>query len=230
MKSESIINIATALAAAQGEFSAVPKGSSNPFFKSKYAALPDVVATATPVLSKHGLSFAQFVDSDEIGDLLTTYLMHASGEFISHSMRLHVTKANDPQSQGSAITYARRYSLMSAIGLVADDDDDGNAASFAADIAARKASGNATTPTPVKQSLDSKVAAAAGQPAPAKPTGMATEKMTRMIWAICHKTLNYDDAQQFSAVSGVIGREINDLNKLTFDEAKSVIEYLQSIQ
>lgn len=230
MKSESIINLATALAAAQGEFSAVPKGATNPFFKSKYAALPDVVATAAPVLSKHGLSFAQFVDSDEIGDLLTTYLMHASGEFISHSMRLHVAKSNDPQSQGSAITYARRYSLMSAIGLVADDDDDGNAATMAAEM--RKVFVQPQSqPAQPKQSLDSKVAAAAaGQPAPAKPQGMATEKMTRMIWAICHKTLNYDDAQQFATVSGVVGRSLDDLSKLTFDEAKAVIEHLQSLQ
>ena len=221
MKSDSIANLAVALAGAQGEFSAVPKGADNPFFKSKYAALPDVVATATPVLSKHGLSVAQFVDSDDIGDLLTTYLMHTSGEFISHSMRLHVAKSNDPQSQGSAITYARRYSYMSALGLVADVDDDGNSASFAADV--RKAS----SPSP---SLAAKVASEAGQPAPARPTGLATEKMTRMIWAICHKTLNYDDATQFATVSSVVGRDISDLTKLTFDEAKKVIEHLQSLQ
>jgi len=228
MKSDSIKNLAVALAAAQGEFSAVPKGADNPFFKSKYAALPDVVATATPVLSKNGLSVAQFVDSDDLGDLLTTYLLHSSGEFISHSMRLHVAKSNDPQSQGSAITYARRYSYMAALGLVADNDDDGNAATFAADV--QKAFVKPAQSAPPKQSLDSKVASAAGQPAPAKASGMATEKMTRMIWAICHKTLNFDDAQQFATVSEVIGREISDLTKLTFDEAKKVIEHLQSLQ
>ena len=128
MKSESIQELAKALLAAQAEFSAVPKGSDNPFYKSKYAALPDVVKHAGPVLSKHGLAVSQFVDNVNGEDALTTYLIHSSGEWISHSMLLHLVK-NDPQAQGSAITYARRYSYMACLGLVADEDDDGNAAS-----------------------------------------------------------------------------------------------------
>jgi hypothetical protein len=125
MQSESINELAEALVAAQGEFSAVPKGSVNPFFKSKYAALPDVVASASPVLAKHGLAVTQFVSDD---DTLTTYLIHKSGQFIAHRAELHLVK-DDPQSVGSAVTYQRRYSYMSCLGLVADDDDDGNAAS-----------------------------------------------------------------------------------------------------
>lgn len=128
MRSESIQELAKALLAAQAEFSAVPKGSDNPFFKSKYAALPDVVKHTTPVLAKHGLGVSQFVDNVNGEDALTTYLIHSSGEFISHSMILHLVK-DDPQAQGSAITYARRYSYMACLGLVADEDDDGNAAS-----------------------------------------------------------------------------------------------------
>jgi len=133
-RSETIGELAKALVGAQGEFSAVPKGSVNPFFKSKYAALPDVVQHAGPVLAKHGLAISQFittgrdVDGAQAGDSLVTYLLHTSGEFICHEMRLHLVK-NDPQAQGSAVTYARRYSYMSALGLVADDDDDGNAGS-----------------------------------------------------------------------------------------------------
>ena len=128
MRSETIQELAKALLAAQAEFSAVPKGSDNPFFKSKYAALPDVVKHTTPVLVKHGLGVSQFVDNVRGEDALTTYLIHSSGEFISHSMILHLVK-DDPQAQGSAITYARRYSYMACLGLVADEDDDGNAAS-----------------------------------------------------------------------------------------------------
>jgi hypothetical protein len=125
MKSESIKELSAALVAAQGEFSAVVKGNVNPFFKSKYAALPDVIASATPVLVKHGLAVTQFMSED---DTLTTYLLHSSGEFISHASSLHLVK-NDPQSHGSATTYARRYAYMSCLGLVADEDDDGNKAS-----------------------------------------------------------------------------------------------------
>lgn len=122
MLSESINELASALVKAQAEFGAVPKGSVNPFFKSKYAALPDVVQHATPILTKHGLAVSQFIDAD---DTMTTYLLHSSGQFIAHTMTMHLVKS-DPQSQGSAVTYARRYSYMSALGLVADEDDDGN--------------------------------------------------------------------------------------------------------
>ena len=129
MQSPEINELATALVAAQAEFSAVPKVSVNPFFKSKYAALPDVVQSASPVLAKHGLAVSQFITHDESGgDALLTYLIHKSGQFMAYSMKLHLVK-DDPQAQGSAVTYARRYSYMSALGLVADEDDDGNSAS-----------------------------------------------------------------------------------------------------
>lgn len=129
MNSPELNELATALVAAQAEFGAVPKGSVNPFFKSKYAALPDVVAHATPILSKHGLAVSQFIDGEYLGgDALVTYLLHTSGQYISHVMKLHLPK-DDPQGQGSAVTYARRYAYMAALGLVADEDDDGQRAS-----------------------------------------------------------------------------------------------------
>ena len=131
MNSPEINELAAALVAAQAEFSAVPKGSTNPFFKSKYAALPDVVQHAGPVLAKNGLAISQHITQDESGnDALLTYLLHKSGQFIAYAMKLHMVK-DDPQAQGSAITYARRYAYMSALGLEADDDDDGNSASKA---------------------------------------------------------------------------------------------------
>ena len=73
MQSEQINELAAALVAAQAEFSAVPKESANPFFKSSYAALPDVVKHATPVLARHGLAVSQFISE---ADTLTTYLLH----------------------------------------------------------------------------------------------------------------------------------------------------------
>lgn len=127
--SPSIIKLSKALVMAQAEFSAVPKESENPFFKSKYAALPDVIKHTSPVLSKHGLAVSQFISNDGNGnDSLTTVLIHESGEYMLHSMLLHLVK-DDPQSQGSAVTYARRYAYMACLGVVSDEDDDGNAAS-----------------------------------------------------------------------------------------------------
>jgi hypothetical protein len=129
MQSNEINELAAALAKAQGEFAAVPKGDTNPFFQSKYAGLPDVVGTASPVLSKNGLAVSQFIVQNELGeDCLKTYLLHSSGQFIEHSMKMYLTKL-DSQGMGSATTYARRYSYMSVLGLVADEDDDGNKAS-----------------------------------------------------------------------------------------------------
>jgi ERF superfamily len=130
MHTEQLDLLAAALVKAQTEFTAIPKDSANPFFKSKYAGLPVVVEKASPILSKNGLAISQHVDVNDHGhDVLVTYLLHTSGQFLVHAMRLHLVK-DDPQAQGSAITYARRYSYMAVLGLVADDDDDGNAASL----------------------------------------------------------------------------------------------------
>lgn len=120
--------LAAALVAAQAEFSAIPKNSDNPFFKSKYADLATVVAVTSPILAKHGLGLSQFPSGTQEHPALTTYLIHSSGQFVACEMPLYLPK-NDPQGQGSALTYARRYAYMAVLGLVADEDDDGNAAS-----------------------------------------------------------------------------------------------------
>jgi len=160
MNSPELDQLASALVAAQAEFGAVPKGSVNPFFKSKYAALPDVVAHATPILSKHGLAVSQFIDAEYTGgDALVTYLLHKSGQFICHVMKLHLVK-DDPQAQGSAVTYARRYAYMSALGLVADEDDDGNKA------------------TQAKSGYYEQSSAPAKKSAPAKPITVPTDAPT----------------------------------------------------
>jgi hypothetical protein len=125
--------LSAALVAFQGEIGAVAKTSANPFFKSKYAALPDVVAHAQPILAKHGLAVSQTIGfwqtvDGQVLDTLATSLIHESGEYMCDTMRLHLPK-DDPQGQGSAVTYARRYAYMAILGLVADEDDDGNAGS-----------------------------------------------------------------------------------------------------
>lgn len=150
-RSEQIQELAAALAQAQGEFEVVAKDSLNPFFKSKYAALPDVVKSASPILAARGLSVTQLMDED---DTLTTILLHSSGQFIGATARLHLIK-DDPQAQGSATTYLRRYAYMSILGLVADVDDDGNAASKRTEtterrvVAANTVKRSAPTPEPV---------------------------------------------------------------------------------
>ena len=119
--------LAAALVAAQAEFSAVPKTAENPFFHSKYADLASVVKSAQPILAKHGLAVSQHPTVVDGEPSLTTYLLHSSGQSLQSTMRLCAAK-HDPQGQGAAITYARRFAYQAVLGLVADDDDDGNRA------------------------------------------------------------------------------------------------------
>lgn len=132
MHSEHINEIASALNKVQAEIKPALKDSDNPYFKSKYADLSAVWESCRVSLCKNGLSVTQTVDWSGVTgstiSVLTTMLMHTSGQWISGSQILNPVK-NDPQGVGSAITYARRYGLSAIIGIVSDDDDDGNAAS-----------------------------------------------------------------------------------------------------
>lgn len=127
-QSETIGKLAEALAAAQGELKPVPRDKENPYFKSKYADLASIVEVAAPILSRHGLAVVQMPGFIEGTEVLTTSIMHSSGEWVSEQMPLFITK-RDAQGIGSAITYARRYAYGSAVGIVTDEDDDGNQAS-----------------------------------------------------------------------------------------------------
>jgi len=124
-KSESIKEIATALCKFQGEVGKIKKGETNPFFKSKYASLADILDVIRQPLAENGLSFVQLPEAEH---QLTTLLMHTSGEWIRSTYSMTPAK-NDPQGLGSVITYQRRYALGAVLGLNIDEDDDGNAAS-----------------------------------------------------------------------------------------------------
>ena len=130
MHSENINELATALAKAQGELRPAVKSSANPFYKSQYAALPEVMEACRAALSKHGLAIVQIIMFDTSTQWLETMLIHSSGQWFKGMYPIRPVK-NDPQGLGSAETYARRYALMAMVGIVADDesDDDANAAS-----------------------------------------------------------------------------------------------------
>ena len=125
--SESITKFAAAFAKAQGEIGSAHKDAKNPHFGSKYADLASVTDAIRPSAAKYGIAFFQdgtLVEGNKI--LLTTRVIHESGEWIEHEMLMPVAKV-DPQGFGSAMTYARRYALQAAFG-VAPAEDDGNAA------------------------------------------------------------------------------------------------------
>ena len=124
-----ITELAKALNEFQAELVTVGKNSDNPFFKSKYADLADIMKQAQPVLTKHGLSVVQLPDNIEGKPALTTYLLHKSGQSVKATVPLTLAK-EDPQGVGSAITYMRRYGYAAALQIVIDEDDDGNKATY----------------------------------------------------------------------------------------------------
>ncbi|MGL1833049.1 ERF family protein [Rhodocyclaceae bacterium SMB388] len=121
-------NIAAALVKAQKAFGPALKTSSNPHFRSKYADLSACVEAVVDALNANGIMLSQTTRECEDGVIVETVFLHESGESWS-SGPLHVpAPKSDPQGYGSALTYARRYSLMAACGI-APEDDDGNAGS-----------------------------------------------------------------------------------------------------
>ncbi len=131
-KSESIIELAKALSTFQGKIQPVKKDAANPFFKSHYATLDAIWDAIRKPLTDSGLSVTQTLDIRGEKSVLNTTLLHSSGEWITSSMLLNPVK-DDPQGLGSAISYARRYSLCAMLGIVADEDDDGATASIKPD-------------------------------------------------------------------------------------------------
>lgn len=124
-QSESIKELAKALMDFQSEVETIKKDATNPFFKSKYASLENTVKVIRAPMKKNGLSFSQFPTGE---NELTTIIMHISGEWIKATARMY-PKGSTPQDQGGAITYMRRYALAASLGIVTDEDDDGNGAS-----------------------------------------------------------------------------------------------------
>lgn len=134
--SESITKLAAALVAAQAEVENATKNADNPFYKSSYADLGEVLRVSKPVFAKHGISIVQMPGMEPGQATLENIILHESGEWIAHTAGAPLApketkdgpKPADAQSLGSAITYLRRYSLAAIAGIT-QEDDDGNAAS-----------------------------------------------------------------------------------------------------
>lgn len=121
-----------ALLEVQNETPALQKNGINPHFKSKYITLDNLMEQVLPVLNKHGFVWLTYptTQAGEPALLYELIYTHSNDAKLTGTMLLQ-TKGISPQDQGSAITYARRYSLMAVLGLVADEDDDGEKATEA---------------------------------------------------------------------------------------------------
>lgn len=106
------------------------KTAKNPYFNSKYVTLEGVMQAIDAALPGTGLAYSQLVEDCENGASVTTLVTHSSGEWMMVGPLTLTPTKRDPQGQGSAITYAKRYQLASAFGISSDIDDDGNAGTF----------------------------------------------------------------------------------------------------
>jgi hypothetical protein len=123
LKSESLKELGAALAKAQNEMSPAGINSDNPFYKSKYASFGSIVRCSRPALTKHGLSVIQRPLIEEGNSILSTMLLHCSGEYIESRLKIVPVKS-DPQSFGSCLSYLKRYAYASIVGVISDDEDD----------------------------------------------------------------------------------------------------------
>jgi hypothetical protein len=133
--------LAAAMASAFAEIEGATKDKVNPHFKSKYADLGSVIDAIKPALVKHGLFFVQKCEPAEDGVCVATVLRHQAGEEMDLGRIFVPANKRDAQGFGSALTYARRYALMTAFGVPAEDDD-GNAATASAPRTANDRNGN----------------------------------------------------------------------------------------
>lgn len=130
IQSESLDELALALIAAKQEFKKVQLTKTNPMFRSKYATLEEIQEATDPYLHKHDLCIIQFPETVEGVPGLVTMLLHSSGQFIRATVTMEAVAANkaqtDIQALGSNITYMRRYGRAAVLGIVSDEDTDGN--------------------------------------------------------------------------------------------------------
>lgn len=168
VSSTSITNISAALLNAQKKMGDATKGSKNPFYKSSYADLNSIREAVTPALNEEGISVLQPTSISADGSAyVETTLLHSSGEYLTSVFPIVVSKANDAQAFGSAVSYARRYALQSFLSVGAVDDDGeatmgrkASTTSYAQAKEAPKVVAEAAAETPKKVSFSKKAVTA----------------------------------------------------------------------
>lgn len=195
-KSESVASISKALSSFQAEVKNPHNTADNPFFKSKYAPLNEILNDVRPLLAKHGLSVIQSpssIDGQAIG--VTTTLLHESGEWIETDPFFVKAEKVNAQGAGSCVTYIRRYSLSAILGISSEDDDDGN---------------HVSKPEPPKEQLK---------------TDIITEASIKALHAIRNDRKVTEDEFK-AGLSQMFKREIKSLKDLSEKEARSVIKVM----
>lgn len=147
--SDSIANLAVALAQAQAELPSVPLDGHNSFNNTRYSTLKKTMETARPILAKHGLAVTQIVISSEDRIGIETVLLHSSGEWISNTATVPTVDEKGKsaaQVVGSTISYLRRYAFAAIVGLYTDEESDGPAPARKQQTPAKQPAGQQTKP------------------------------------------------------------------------------------
>lgn len=146
------MNILGRLAKAVGEMQNPPLDSVNPHFKNKFSSLRAVSDAVRPALAANGLAYRQTPLADESGTWVATIVYGEDGSI--ELARVPFTPQSNPQQNGSALTYAKRYCLQAAFGLVGEEDDDGEAASRQTPSKPRGASKGTSARKPAQRAAD----------------------------------------------------------------------------
>ncbi|MEG0450929.1 MAG: ERF family protein [Lysinibacillus sp.] len=222
-KSENIAELAKALASFQGEVKQPFKDKANPFFKSKYVPLENVVEAISTTASKYGLSFIQFPLNQDNRVGVVTILMHSSGEWIESEPIFATPSKNDAQAIGSVITYLKRYGLSAIFGITSSEDDDGNLGANGSD---RQQQGNQQQNQPPQPNRQQ------NQQSPAHLQPMTPEQYDH-VKKVIHKVAATLDADTEVMYNGALQAcKIPDKNSklLTAKEAGMVVHYLLSLK
>lgn len=210
-------DLAAAFAAAQAEMPDITKGRTANVgqYRYTYADLSDVLGALRPVLARHGLFLTQnVVTRNNTVDVWTT-IGHRSGQTFDFGPMSFPT-GNTPQTAGSAVTYARRYSLLAAVGLATEDDDGQHAAQ--APKTARKPTQAPIDPLPDEQGY---------QGGRVSATGITEQQMKKLSILLNEHGLT-ERLSAISYVSDVIGHTVESRKELSKTEAAKVIDALEA--
>ena len=210
--SEKIEQICKALVDFHKEVDKIKKDGNNPHFGNSYATIDQIIDEVRPILAKHGLFVIQTPTNEDATEVkMVTRIYHISGQWMESPPLTLKPQRQDPQAIGSAVTYARRYSLTSFLALnTGEEDDDGNAAS-----------GLESKPKQTKQRPKQQAKAQTKN-----AQGLATGKQRKEIYAICLKK-GLKKEQVKKLVSRLIERE--DTSTLTSKEADDIIDGIKDM-
>jgi hypothetical protein len=208
LQSAEIGEIAAALSVAQAEINPAEKNATNPHLKNKYANISAIYDAVREVLPKHGLCVVQtMLPTDGTRAHVRTILAHKSGQWFASECVMPLDRQGGAQGMGSAITYARRYSLSAILGVVADEDDDGNGA---------QGRNNKS------QIEKDRAAAKANNPSP------PSDPQRKMFMSMMSKKHNGNRDAILDDLSSYFGRKIASSNELTKAEISEMIEVLNN--